>query len=134
MDRYVNHDDLIEALGAYALDAMDPDEAEAVRRHLDECPRCAEEVAQHHQVAALLGNTGGEAPAHLWDEIAGKLEGAGHLRARAITRRGARADSRPRGAGVGLPAPVALRRRCCGGGDRAAAASRRCASTTGSAR
>jgi anti-sigma factor RsiW len=76
MDRFVSHDDLIETLGAYALDAMDPDEAEAVRRHLDECPGCAAEVAQHQQVAALLGNTGGEAPAHLWAEIAGKLDSA----------------------------------------------------------
>ncbi|HXW38606.1 MAG TPA: zf-HC2 domain-containing protein, partial [Acidimicrobiales bacterium] len=77
MDRFVSHDDLIEALGAYALDAMEPEEAEDVRRHLAGCPRCAEEVAHHQQVAALLGNTGGEAPAHLWDEIAGKLESAG---------------------------------------------------------
>jgi len=74
MDRFVNHDDFIESLGAYALDAMDPEEAEAIRLHLEECPRCAEEVAQHHQVAGLLGNGGGEAPAHLWDEIAGKIE------------------------------------------------------------
>lgn len=76
MDRFVSHDDLIEALGAYALDAMEPDEAEAVRQHLEGCPRCAAEVAQHQQVAALLGNTGGEAPTHLWDQIAGKLESA----------------------------------------------------------
>jgi anti-sigma factor RsiW len=73
MDRFVNHEELIEALGAYALDAMDPEESEAVRSHLEECPRCAEEVAQHHGVAALLGNAGGEAPAHLWDTIAGKI-------------------------------------------------------------
>jgi hypothetical protein len=73
MDRFVNHDELIEALGAYALDAMDPEESEAVRKHLEECPRCAEEVAQHHGVAALLGNAGGEAPAHLWNAIAGKI-------------------------------------------------------------
>ena len=62
MDRFVNHDDFIESLGAFALDAMDPDEAEAIRAHLAECPRCAEEVAQHHQVAALMGNVGGDAP------------------------------------------------------------------------
>jgi anti-sigma factor RsiW len=74
MDRFVNHDDFIELLGAYALDALDPDEAEAVRLHLEECPRCTEEVAQYHQVAALLGNGGGDAPTHLWDEIAEKIE------------------------------------------------------------
>lgn len=73
MDRFMTHEEFIDALGAFALDAMDPDEAEAVRRHLEECPRCSEEVAQHHQVAALLGNVGGEAPAHLWDQIVGKI-------------------------------------------------------------
>jgi len=73
MDRFVNHEELIESLGAYALDAMDADEAEAIRDHLSQCPRCAEEVAQHQQVAALLGNAGGEAPAHLWNEIAGRI-------------------------------------------------------------
>ena len=73
MDRFVNHDDFIEALGAFALDAVGSEEAEAIRMHLEECPRCTEEVAQHHQVAALLGNAGGEAPAHLWDEIAEKI-------------------------------------------------------------
>jgi anti-sigma factor RsiW len=84
MDRFVNHDDFIESLGAYALDAMDPDEAEAVRLHLEECPRCTEEVAQYHQVAALLGNGGGDAPTHLWDEIAGKI-GALHPADRSLT-------------------------------------------------
>jgi negative regulator of sigma E activity len=53
---------------------MEPEEAERIRLHLAECPRCSEEVAQHHQVAALLGNAGGEAPAHLWNEIAGRIE------------------------------------------------------------
>ena len=73
MDRFVNHDQIMESLGAFALDAMGPEEAEAIRLHIEECPRCAEEVAQHQQVAALMGNAGGEAPAHLWDEIAGKI-------------------------------------------------------------
>ena len=73
MGRDVSHDEIIGALGAYALDAVDPEEAEVIRRHLESCPSCAAEVLEHHQVAALLGNTGGEAPAHLWDEIAGKI-------------------------------------------------------------
>ncbi|MGH9047776.1 MAG: anti-sigma factor domain-containing protein [Acidimicrobiales bacterium] len=69
----MNHDEVIEALGAYALDAMDPDEAEVVRRHVEECPRCAQELTQLQHTAALLGNVGGEAPEHLWDQIAGRL-------------------------------------------------------------
>jgi len=73
MGRDVSHDEIIEALGAYALDAVDAEEAEVIRRHLETCPSCAAEVLEHHQIAALLGNTGGEAPAHLWDEIAGRI-------------------------------------------------------------
>ena len=39
-----------EALGAYTLGALDPDEAAAVRRHLAECQACA---AEHHELAPL---------------------------------------------------------------------------------
>src|ERR1700728_3555864 len=73
MGRDVSHDEIIEALGAYALDAVDPEEADVIRRHVETCPACAAEVLEHHQVAALLGNTGGDAPAHLWEEIAGRI-------------------------------------------------------------
>lgn len=104
MDGIVNHDDIIELLGAYAIDALEPDEAEVVRRHLEECPRCTEEVAQHHQVAALLGNAGGEAPAHLWSQIAGKIDAGGRLRAMSTPDRGPR-PARPRGVGGALRRP-----------------------------
>ena len=40
------------ALGAYALGALDPDEAAAVRRHLETCPECA---AEHDSLASLPG-------------------------------------------------------------------------------
>jgi len=68
------HDEIAELLGAYALHAVDPDEAKAVEDHLAECPRCRAEVADHRDVAALLGNSGGAAPEGLWDRIAGSLE------------------------------------------------------------
>jgi anti-sigma factor RsiW len=68
------HDELQELLGAYALDAVEPDEAEAVERHLEGCPRCRAEVEAHREVASLLGNAGGDAPDGLWDRIAGQLE------------------------------------------------------------
>lgn len=73
MDRHVSHDEIADLLGAYALDAVDADEAAAIARHLEECPACAAEVADHQRVAALLGNTGEEAPVHLWEGIAGQL-------------------------------------------------------------
>jgi anti-sigma factor RsiW len=63
-------------LGAFALDAVDGDEADAIRRHLDECPRCASEVAEHWEVTGLIANAGVDAPAELWDRIAARIEAA----------------------------------------------------------
>jgi anti-sigma factor RsiW len=74
MDRPLNHDAIAELLGAYALDAVDPDDATAVEEHLAVCPRCRDEVAHHHQTAGLLASSGGEAPAELWDGIASRLK------------------------------------------------------------
>lgn len=68
------HDAVEALLGAYALDAVEPEEAAAVEAHLATCRRCASEVARHHEVAGLLANSGGDAPAELWDRIAGHLE------------------------------------------------------------
>lgn len=70
------HDEILGLLGAYALDAVDADEAAAVETHLTECPRCAAEVADHREVAAMLANTGAPAPAGLWSRISASLEEA----------------------------------------------------------
>jgi hypothetical protein len=43
---------LRSAVGAYALGALDPDEAAAVRRHLETCAECA---AEHDALAPLPG-------------------------------------------------------------------------------
>jgi anti-sigma factor RsiW len=69
----ITHDEAAELLGAYALDALDPDETALVEAHLGECPRCMAEVARHHEVAGLLANTGADAPVELWDRIADRL-------------------------------------------------------------
>src|SRR5690606_35755181 len=55
-------DEFTELLGAYALDAVEPDEREAVERHLADCPRCRSEVAEHREVAAYLAHAGTDAP------------------------------------------------------------------------
>jgi Anti-sigma-K factor rskA/Putative zinc-finger len=78
MTELISHDEVAELLGAYAIDAIDPGEAELIREHLDWCPRCAAEVAEHRQVAALLANSGGPAPAHLWEGITARLEADPH--------------------------------------------------------
>lgn len=74
MNRWESHDEIAELLGAYALHAVAPDEAAAVEAHLEGCVKCQAEVAEHRQVAALLGNSGGAAPDGLWDRIASTLE------------------------------------------------------------
>jgi anti-sigma factor RsiW len=70
------HEEIQELLGVYALDAVDPETALVVERHLETCIRCTTEVAQHHEVAGLLANSGGAPPPELWDRIAGELDGS----------------------------------------------------------
>ena len=74
MERPLTHDEAAELLGAYALDAVGEDERAALERHLDACPRCRAEVADHATVASFLGSEGGPAPGGLWDRIAASLE------------------------------------------------------------
>lgn len=61
--------ELDEMLGAYALDAIDPDEREVIESYLERSPRARAEVNAHHEVASFLGNIGGEAPRALWERI-----------------------------------------------------------------
>ena len=75
-DDIVRHEDIIELLGAYALDAVEPDEVTLVEDHLRSCPRCAAEVAEHREVAAMLAHTGTPAPEGVWDRIVAGLEEA----------------------------------------------------------
>ena len=67
------HDTVSELLGAYALDAVEPEEARVVEDHLRECPRCRDEVRQHREVAAQLAFVGEAAPEGLWAQIAANL-------------------------------------------------------------
>jgi hypothetical protein len=76
MDRELSHDELQELTGAYALDALEPDEREAVELHLLECARCRADVAEYREVAAFLAHNGHTAPEGVWDRIADSLEEA----------------------------------------------------------
>jgi hypothetical protein len=76
MERELTHGETAELLGAYALDAVEADEREAIEHHLQECPRCRAEVADHRMVASFMGSAGGPAPEGLWDRIAGSLDEA----------------------------------------------------------
>jgi anti-sigma-K factor RskA len=46
--------DLHDLTAAYALDALDPDEAEAYERHLGQCEECREQLAELNGAAASL--------------------------------------------------------------------------------
>lgn len=65
---------LEELLGAYALDALDEEEAAAVERYLATDPRARAEVAEHREVATMLAYTGAPAPPGLWDRIAAAID------------------------------------------------------------
>ncbi|MGC9963082.1 MAG: anti-sigma factor [Acidimicrobiales bacterium] len=69
----MTHDEITELLGAYALDAVSPEETSEIDQHLAECPRCRAEVAAHREVAGVLGNLGGMVPPGLWSRIADEL-------------------------------------------------------------
>jgi anti-sigma factor RsiW len=69
----MTHDEVSELLGAFALDAVDHDEYEAIEAHLAECPRCRAEVDAHREVAAALGNSVEPLPEGLWEGIASRL-------------------------------------------------------------
>ena len=74
MGRELSHEEVNELLGAYALDALEPAEHQAVERHVEGCPVCRREVAEHREVAVLLTPGWGTPPAAVWDRIAASLE------------------------------------------------------------
>lgn len=86
----LNHDEATELLGAYALDAVEPEEGAALRRHLETCGACREELDGLRGAAAALGEAAVEAPAHLWLQISERLGTPAPPLQLAPTRRGAR--------------------------------------------
>jgi anti-sigma factor RsiW len=101
MERMTDHEQIQEMLGAYALDAVEPEERDEIERHLETCPRCRAEVADHREVAGLLGYAGSDAPPGLWDRIVVSLEEPPP--ALQLTREVGRsaAPTAPAGSGVG---------------------------------
>jgi len=74
MGRELSHPEVIDLLGAYALDALEPAEFQAVDRHVQGCHPCLVEVADHREVAGLLTPGWAKPPAGLWEKIASSLE------------------------------------------------------------
>jgi hypothetical protein len=76
MSTNFTHQDIVELLGAFALDAVDDDERDVIEAHLAGCPRCRAEVEGHRETAALLAHSGERAPEGVWDRIAEALDEA----------------------------------------------------------
>lgn len=72
----LGHPDVQELLGAFALDALEPTEADAVDLHLRDCPRCRAEVEEFRETAAMLAYGGVDAPPGVWEKIQAALEDA----------------------------------------------------------
>ena len=68
----------LDDLAAYALDALDDAERQAVDDHLERCPECRSELAGHHETLAALGTTSEEAPpAAVWERVAAGIGAPG---------------------------------------------------------
>lgn len=76
MGRELSHEEVVDLLGAYALDALEPAEHQAVDRHVEGCPACRREVSEHREVAGLLTPGWGAPPPGVWERIATSLEEA----------------------------------------------------------
>lgn len=77
----MNHAEASELLGAYALDAVDADEAAAIEAHVETCPRCRDELRSHREVVGVLAYAGQEAPEGLWDRVVARINDPGESQA-----------------------------------------------------
>jgi len=71
----VDHEAIQQLLGAYALNAVEPDEQARVTAHVDQCSECRIELDEHLEVAALLPASHAFAPPNLWDTISQEIAG-----------------------------------------------------------
>jgi hypothetical protein len=73
MDHELSAEEVDALLPAYALDAVDDDERDAIEAHLARSPEADEEVAQFRNAAAMLAFAGGAPPEGVWDRIESQL-------------------------------------------------------------
>lgn len=76
-----DHDQIIDRVAAFALDALDAGEVDPVERHLAVCATCRADLRMHHEVLALVGATASDvgdsplpaAPPAVWRSIQVRL-------------------------------------------------------------
>ena len=83
----VRHDALKELTAAYALDAVDPLETQAIERHLLGCRQCRREVAELREVAAQLCGIGSPTPSRVWDRITAEVSSRPRRRRQTVSVR-----------------------------------------------
>jgi anti-sigma-K factor RskA len=70
MDRILNHEEVQELLGVYAVHAVDDADGTAISAHIAGCPECAEELERLLDAAAAFGMTELEEPSgEIWGRI-----------------------------------------------------------------
>jgi len=74
LSRELSHVEVVDLLGAYALDALEGDERAAVDFHAHQCRSCMDEIIDHREVAGLLTPGWAKPPEGLWGKIAAALE------------------------------------------------------------
>ena len=58
----ISHEAIQELLAAYALGAVNRNEADSIEAHLRDCASCREELADHRQAARVLAMRPKESP------------------------------------------------------------------------
>jgi anti-sigma factor RsiW len=69
----LDHDEAAELLGAYALDAVDGDEATAIEAHLVDCDECRVELDEHRAVVAWIAGGDEESRRRVWSQTAAAM-------------------------------------------------------------
>jgi hypothetical protein len=69
MDRELTPEEIVELLPAYAIDAVDDDEAEAIETYLSSRPEARDAVADLRITASMLAHTGGPPPDGVWERL-----------------------------------------------------------------
>jgi hypothetical protein len=69
MDRELTPDEIVELLPAYALDAVDDDERDAIDAYLEEHPDERDAVGDLQVTASMLAHTGGPPPDGVWERL-----------------------------------------------------------------
>ncbi|MFZ0626886.1 MAG: anti-sigma factor [Acidimicrobiia bacterium] len=69
----IEHEQIVELVPLYALDALDGEELQQVETHLETCEICAEELAIHRSVTSTFVPDS-PAPDHVWERIEAAID------------------------------------------------------------